>query len=128
MFLRAICGLLDIPTRITRSSDYEPAGDKSERLPGICRQAGADVYLSGPSARGYLDEGRFAGAGIAVRYMDYSGYPEHPQMFPPFVHAVSVLDLLFNAGPEARRYMKCPLPAAPPAAANIPTGTGRPPT
>jgi hypothetical protein len=38
--------------------------------------------------------------------MDYSGYPEHPQLHPPFVHEVSVVDLLLNAGTSAQRYMK----------------------
>jgi len=45
-------------------------------------------------------------AGIALRYVDYSGYPEYPQLFPPFDHAVTILDLLFNTGPDALRYMK----------------------
>ena len=38
--------------------------------------------------------------------MDYSGYPEYPQLHPPFDHAVTVLDLIFNVGPDAPRYMK----------------------
>jgi hypothetical protein len=40
--------------------------------------------------------------------MDYGGYPEYAQLHPPFVHGVSILDLLFNCGPDARRYMKPP--------------------
>ena len=61
---------------------------------------------SGPSARDYLDEDEFASRGIAVRWMDYEGYPEYPQVHPPFEPAVSIVDLLFNAGGEAPRYMK----------------------
>jgi hypothetical protein len=38
--------------------------------------------------------------------MDYSGYPEYAQLYPPFEHAVTVLDLLFHIGPDAPRYMK----------------------
>ena len=30
--------------------------------------------------------------------MDYGGYKEYPQKFPPFVHGVTILDLLFNMG------------------------------
>jgi len=37
-------------------------------------------------------------------YKQYS-YPEYPQLYPPFEHGVSVLDLLFNAGPDARSYI-----------------------
>ena len=38
--------------------------------------------------------------------MDYSGYPEYPQLHPPFEHEVTVLDLLFNTGADAPRFMK----------------------
>ena len=33
--------------------------------------------------------------------MNYDGYPEYPQLHGGFEHAVSVLDLLFNTGPDA---------------------------
>jgi hypothetical protein len=38
--------------------------------------------------------------------MDYAGYPEYPQLRGPFEHSVSAIDLLFNTGPEAPRFMK----------------------
>ena len=72
----------------------------------ICRQADASRYLSGPSASAYLDEVRFKCHGIDVAYMRYDGYPEYPQLHPPFDHAVSILDLLVHTGPEARRFLK----------------------
>ena len=107
MFLRAICDLLGIRTRITRSMDYRLWGDRVERLVGLCEQAGAGEYLSGPAAKEYLDESKFAEKGIAVRWMDYSSYPEYHQLFtPPFIHEVSILDLLLNEGPQgARSYL-----------------------
>ena len=40
-----------------------------------------------------------------MRYMDYAGYPEYPQLHPPFDHAVSVLDLLFMKGPAAGAFI-----------------------
>ena len=45
--------------------------------------------------------------GIRVSWFDYSGYPEYPQLWGPFAHEVSVVDLLFNTGREAPRYMRC---------------------
>lgn len=105
-FLRALCDPLGIRTRITLSSEYELVGDRNERLVHLCEQTGAHEYLSGPAARGYLDEEKFTDRGIAVRWMDYSGYPEYDQLFsPPFVHEVSVIDLLLNQGREAPRYL-----------------------
>ena len=102
----AICGYLGVRTRISNSWDYALLDGKSERLADLCRQAGANEYVSGPSARGYLDESVFAEQGISVEWVDYSGYPEYSQLWGPFVHEVSILDLLFNAGREAPRYMK----------------------
>jgi hypothetical protein len=102
----AVCGLLGITTPLSWSSDYGAPAGKNERLIELCRKAGATDYLSGPNARGYLDERQFAEAGITVSFADYSGYPEYAQPYPPFDHAVSVLDLLFCTGPDATKYMK----------------------
>ena len=38
--------------------------------------------------------------------MDYSGYPEYQQLYPPFESHVSIIDLIFNEGPNATKYMK----------------------
>jgi hypothetical protein len=106
-FLAAVCDLLGIRTRLKWSMDYRlSSDDPSERLLEVCAQAQAAEYLSGPAARAYLDEGLFRRAGIRLSYMDYTGYPEYPQLYPPFEHAVSVLDLLFMTGPDAPRYLK----------------------
>ena len=46
--------------------------------------------------------------------MDYSGYPQYEQLYPPFVHEVSIVDLLFNTGLEAARFATTTsTPAAP---------------
>ncbi len=105
-FLTAICDLLGIQTRLTWSHDYQLVQGKTERLVDLCRQVGAQHYVSGPSARAYIDDALFQQHGISVSYIDYAGYPEYSQRFPPFDHAVSIIDLLFNTGSDARRYMK----------------------
>jgi hypothetical protein len=105
-FLREICALLNISTAISRSEEYCLADGQSERLVDLCRQKSAARYLTGPRAKNYLNEDLFREAGIEVEYMDYSGYPEYPQAHPPFDHAVSVIDLILNTGPEAPRYLK----------------------
>jgi hypothetical protein len=105
-FIEALCSILGIATTISWSSDYSGGGDRIERLIGLCRALDAEIYLSGPAARAYLDEGAFARAGIELEYMDYTGYPEYEQPFPPFEHAVSILDLLFSTGPQAAHYLK----------------------
>lgn len=105
-FIEAICKLLGIKTKITSSSDYNVIEGKTERLVDLCQQAKATEYLSGPSARDYIRSDLFKKAGIKLTYMDYSGYPEYPQFYPPFEHGVSILDLIFHTGPDATKYMK----------------------
>ena len=100
--IRAIArDLLGITTEIQDSRSYNPQGRKLDRLLDLLRQVGATEYVSGPAARAYIDPRRFAEAGIELIWKDYSHYPEYPQLFPPFEHHVSVLDLLFNTGPDA---------------------------
>jgi hypothetical protein len=107
LFIEAICRALRITTKLSWSADYELVPGKTARLVGVCQQAGATEYLSGPSARAYLEEDQFRAAGISVVYADYGGYPEYRQLNPPFVHSVSVIDLLLNEGSKADRYLKC---------------------
>jgi len=105
-FIAGICRLLGITTPLRWSSEFELAGDRSEKLLAVCRQLGATTYVSGPSARGYLDADGFAGAGIGVEWADYDGYREYRQLHPPFDHRVSIVDLLFSEGRGARAFLK----------------------
>jgi len=92
-------------TRFLRSSELPGInGIKTDRLIQILQQVGAKHYLSGPSARDYIEQEKFAEAGITLEYMEYN-YPEYPQLYPPFDPYVTVLDLLFMAGKDATKYM-----------------------
>ena len=73
---------------------------------GICKDCNADIYLSGASAKSYFNEDLAKKENIKVEWMDYSGYAEYKQMFEPFEHGVSVLDLIFNVGRDATKFMK----------------------
>ncbi|PZR40459.1 MAG: hypothetical protein DI538_04090 [Azospira oryzae] len=106
LLIRSICGFLNITTRITNSSDYELKGDPTEKLINLCKQTGATHYLSGPAAKTYLRESLFMAEQITIEWMNYDGYPEYPQLYPPFEHGVSIVDLLFNVGPDSRCFMK----------------------
>jgi hypothetical protein len=105
-FIEAVCRLLGIGTRLSWSTDYDAKGTREQRVVELCRQAGGALYVSGPRAKAYLDESLFREVGIELRYVDYSGYPEYPQLYPPFEHRVSIVDLLFNAGRSAKSLMK----------------------
>jgi hypothetical protein len=104
-FSQYIRDLLSIRTKVTSATSYEWHEDRNMRLVNMCKQVGASTYLTGPRASAYLDLDLFSEHGIKVVWMDYSNYPEYVQPFPPFEHSVSILDLLFNEGPNCRKYM-----------------------
>ena len=106
IFIEAICSKLEIQTRITLSSDYTLRKGKTERLVGLCRDVDARHYLSGPSAKDYIDASLFEEAGIELSYVDYSGYPQYTQLHGEFIHGVSILDLILNEGDSATSFMK----------------------
>jgi hypothetical protein len=105
-FIKAINEILNIKTRISWSSEYELEGEKSERLVSLCKQTGSTHYITGPAAKQYITQDLFQGAGIEIIWMDYAGYPEYNQLFPPFEHGVSALDLIFNEGRNANKFLK----------------------
>ena len=105
-FIEAICSYLSIRTVISNSWDYTLVDGKTERLAELCIQAGATEYVSGPAAKEYVDERVFGDRGIALRWFDYTGYPEYPQLWTGFTHGVTILDLLFNCGKDSPRYMR----------------------
>ena len=100
-----IMGQLGIRTPTRMSSEFGIGGEKHERPLRIARHLGATAYLAGPSARPYSDAAQFRAAGIELEFKAYD-YPEYPQLHGAFEPSVTVLDLLFNCGPDARRYLK----------------------
>jgi len=105
-FIKVIANILDIDTNISFSNNFTSITGQTEQLLHICEQTNANVYISGPSAKDYFNLELAQKKNIHVEWMDYTGYNEYQQMHPPFEHTVSILDLLFNEGPNAIKYMK----------------------
>lgn len=94
---RYLCGRFEIKTSIRLESEVGSAGTSTQRLLSLCRDLGADAYLSGRGGKGYLDEKAFAEAGIRLLYQEFSS-PRYPQRFGAFVPNLAAVDLLFNCG------------------------------
>jgi len=105
-FYKLINKFLDIITPITWSMDYHPTTTgKNQRGIELCHKAGATHYLSGPAAKDYIEIELWQKNNLTLEYFSYDGYPEYPQLYSPFEHNVSILDLLFHTGPKARQYL-----------------------
>ncbi len=105
-WINLICGLLQISTKLSWSSNYELKEGKTERLIGLCQSAGATHYLSGPAAKDYIVPELFQQAGIELSYINYAGYAEYHQLYGSFEHGVSIIDLIFNEGSNAVNFLK----------------------
>jgi hypothetical protein len=93
-------------THFIRSSALSSIdGQKTDRLIQILQAVQGTHYISGPSARDYIESDKFEVAGITLEYMEYN-YPQYPQLYPPFDPYVSVLDLLFMTGSDATHYIQ----------------------
>jgi hypothetical protein len=105
-FIEVVCHYLGIKTVISNSWDYTLLDGKTERLADLCKQAGGTEYISGPSAKDYIEESIFIDMKIKLTWFDYADYPEYPQLWGEFAHGVTILDLLFNCGKDASQYMR----------------------
>jgi hypothetical protein len=108
--LKMIIERLGIRARLRSCVDIIPRGElrnmgATERLIEIATALGADRYLTGPKARDYLDADKFKNAGIEISWMNYGGYSPYRQLWCGFEPNVSIIDLLFNVGPQARQYL-----------------------
>jgi hypothetical protein len=105
-FITTINEIIGITTKIRWSSEFAFVDGQTEKLLGICKDCDAGIYISGPAAKDYFDEELAKKENIKVKWMDYSGYKKYEQLHLPFEHGVSILDLIFNEGPDTKKFMK----------------------
>ena len=89
----------DTKTEVASTLGHFPE-EPSERLAAICESLGADTYLSGVGAREYLDLEAFNKKGIKVVFQDFK-HPVYLQLYGDFIPHLSLLDLIFNCGPDS---------------------------
>jgi hypothetical protein len=92
-------------TKLVISSEHESREEPTERLVDLCKQAGGDVYLSGQDGEKYLNLDKFDKEGIQVIFQHYN-HPQYPQLYGNFEPYMSIIDLLFNCGPESLTILK----------------------
>jgi hypothetical protein len=97
--------ILELKTTFHDSTEINVKRKKLNKIIGLLEAVKGNYYISGPLAKSYIDESEFSTRNIGLCYKDYSGYPEYKQLFPPFSHYVSILDLLFNVGDNIKYYI-----------------------
>jgi hypothetical protein len=102
-----IAGELGLQTPTVRASALHQGhlvGRPTEWIIGICKEVGADTFLSGLGGAKYQDEEAYGRNGIRLVYSDFA-HPQYRQPFGPFEPGLSIVDLLFNIGPDSRRVL-----------------------
>jgi len=96
--IREILGINGKPT--VRASELSLSEDPTGRLIDICEYFKCDIYLAGRDGSKYMDMKQFEGRGVKVIAQEFE-HPEYPQCFGDFQSHMSIIDLIFNCGPES---------------------------
>ena len=102
-----LCLKIGINTRLIKSSQMSiDISERVEKLVNICKELGADHYLSPAGSKEYIEENNiFSKHGIKLLYQDYK-HPTYNQMYGDFIPFMSVIDLLFNEGDKSLEIIK----------------------
>jgi hypothetical protein len=100
-FIELLLRLLGIPRALERTSTLGISGESTGLVLAMCKAVGADTYLSGMHGKDYLDAAEFERQGIRLVFQEYVAAPYAQCWAGPFIPNLSVVDLLFNCGPDS---------------------------
>jgi hypothetical protein len=100
-FLYKLMEVLELEAEVHLSSQLNIHGGQTERLVSIVKHFGGTYFYEGASGKNYIDEGLFTENNIKLVYQDYQ-HPVYAQLHGEFVSHMSIIDLLFNCGEQAR--------------------------
>jgi len=99
-----LCSLMGMSTPLLLASEIDGiVGVKDERLVSLCKKLNCDEYLSPIGSVSYLEKkipgGELVKGGVELFYHQFT-HPEYNQLYSGFVSHLSIIDVLFNVGPE----------------------------
>ncbi len=102
-FIKFLLDELGITTPLRFSSDLGGGESATSRIINICKELGADIYLSGAGGKEYLDEELFRKEKLGLKYQEFR-HPVYEQLFGggDFMPYMSAVDMLFNMGPHSK--------------------------
>ena len=99
--IEKICNILNLNKRTAvLVSDLSLSDDPTDRLIDICKALGGNTYLSGPDGIKYMNLEQFKKREVKVIVQNFK-HPVYPQLFGDFQSHLSIVDLLFNCGPQS---------------------------
>jgi hypothetical protein len=106
--IQAVLTVLDIPaTTLVKSSTLNKTGKSSELLCSLAKAVGADFYLCGGGAEGYMDDSVFASNEVDILYQNYNA-PSYSQInTKEFIPGLSIIDAMMNCGFKETKKIVC---------------------
>ena len=104
--IKKICDVLGMQKSFFLSSDL--GGDNfhsTDLLISLIKTVGGNSYLSGAGGKKYMEIEKFPENGLGLHFLDYRPVP-YRQQFGEFIPNLSIIDLLFNEGPDALRLIR----------------------
>jgi hypothetical protein len=98
--IKQFLSFLSLEPKILKSSEMDVHGKGSKLILNICKKVDADTYISGIFGKEYLKLSDFKEAGIEVIFQEFH-HPIYKQLYEPFISGMSIIDLLFNHGPDS---------------------------
>jgi hypothetical protein len=88
--------------KIVKSSQLTitPTNDVNQKNISYIKKVNGNIFLEGDLGKQIFDEKKFSDAGIKITYHAYK-HPPYQQLHKPFIPYLSVIDLLFNEGPNS---------------------------
>lgn len=93
--------VLDIEVKIVRMKDYAFKGRKDDLVLDMCMKLNSDLFIFGTLGKDYASVDKFNQNNIKVYFQEYN-HPIYNQPGKTFTSHLSVLDLLFNCGPDSK--------------------------
>ncbi len=100
-----ICENLSIETKLHADTEFSAPIGKNTRLLHILKELDVKKYVTGPSAKAYMDIDLYRNTGIDVEFFDYPDYPQYQQLHGDFYQKVTILDLLFHTGEDSAKFI-----------------------
>ncbi len=95
-FITLIANKLKCNTVFKDAKEYGTFDHTIDNIFGILEQEQANRYITGPSAKKYIQEAEplFKEKKIELIYKDYTHYPAYQQNTQPFLNQVSIIDMI----------------------------------
>ena len=103
-----ICKHLKIETKTILSSELNAGGDKHYKPMNICKKLNANRYLATNKSSEYIRINEYRSNNILIEFQNFT-HPSYDQYFDSkkleSIKHLSIIDLLFNQGPDSLKYI-----------------------